>query len=108
MISLRKIEGACEQNTVFMAIGGGARPSYGQIVKFVREVGQANSFQKPQTLIKADAGYFSDANVQALHRLGIPALIADTMMRQRDQRFRDTARFRVLFKQSQMQTQPRQ
>jgi Transposase domain (DUF772) len=35
MISSRKIERACEQNTVFMAIGGGARPSYGQIAKFV-------------------------------------------------------------------------
>jgi hypothetical protein len=40
MISSRKIERACEQNTVFMAIGGGARPSYGQIAQFVREVGQ--------------------------------------------------------------------
>jgi hypothetical protein len=40
MISSRKIERACEQNAVFMAIGGSARPSYGQIAKFVREVGQ--------------------------------------------------------------------
>jgi hypothetical protein len=40
MISSRKIAKACEQNTVFMAIGSGARPSYGQISKFVREVGQ--------------------------------------------------------------------
>jgi Transposase DDE domain/Transposase domain (DUF772) len=214
MISSRKIERACEQNTVFMAIGGGARPSYGQIAKFVREVGQdiaplfaqvlatcdrlgligkamfainehwcrrrvdqlrkeaqatrdfinikqprlnvkgeeiksnmtdtdsakmlnskvaiqgyaaqaavasqsqiivaadvicsgseqsmlmpmvdqANPFLEPHTLITADAGYRSDANVQALHDRGIPALIADTMMRQRDQRFRDAARFRV-------------
>lgn len=40
MISSRKIARDCEQNTVFMAIGSGARPSYGQISKFVREVGQ--------------------------------------------------------------------
>jgi hypothetical protein len=40
MISSRKIARACEQNTVSMAIGSGARPSYDQISKFVREVGQ--------------------------------------------------------------------
>jgi hypothetical protein len=58
-------------------------------------VDQANPFLESHTLITADAGYFSDANVQALHNLGIPAFIADTMMRQRDQRFRDAARFKV-------------
>jgi Transposase DDE domain len=58
-------------------------------------VDQANPFLEPHTLITADAGYRSDANVQALHDRGIPALIADTMMRQRDQRFRDAARFKV-------------
>jgi hypothetical protein len=57
-------------------------------------VGQANTFLEPHTLITADAGYFSDANVQTLHDRGIPALIAHTMMRQRDQRFRDAARFK--------------
>jgi hypothetical protein len=45
------------------------------------KVDQVNPFLEPHTLITADAGYFSDANVQALHDLGIPALIADTMMR---------------------------
>jgi Transposase DDE domain len=72
------------------AIGSGSEQSM-----LIPMVDQANSFLKPQTLITANTGYFSDANVQALHDLGIPALIADTMMRQRDQRFRDAARFRV-------------
>lgn len=56
-------------------------------------VDQANLFLEPDTLIAAGAGYFSDANVQVLCDRGIPALIADTAMRQRDQRFRDAARF---------------
>ncbi len=56
---------------------------------FLPMVDQANRFLEPHTLITADAGYFSDTNVQALHDRGVAALIADTMMRQRDQRFRD-------------------
>jgi len=38
------------------------------------------------TLITADAGYYSDENIKALHDKGIPALIADNAMRQRDER----------------------
>jgi transposase len=38
------------------------------------------------TLITADAGYYNDDNIRALHERGIPALIADNAMRQRDQR----------------------
>ena len=38
------------------------------------------------TLITADAGYHSDANIAALHERGIPAMVADTQMRQRDER----------------------
>jgi len=38
------------------------------------------------TLITADAGYHSDDNVRSLRDLGIPALIADNAMRQRDER----------------------
>lgn len=36
LISSRKIERACEQNILFMAMAAGAQPSYGQIAKFVR------------------------------------------------------------------------
>jgi transposase len=50
-------------------------------------IGQAAALGQEHTLITADAGYFSDANVQALHDQNIPALIADTGMRQRDERF---------------------
>lgn len=44
------------------------------------------TLREPHTLITADAGYYSDDNVRALHDAGIPALIADNAMRQRDER----------------------
>jgi transposase len=47
-----------------------------------------------QTLITADAGYSSDENIRALHDQGIPALIADNAMRQRDERFAEQQRHR--------------
>ena len=48
-----------------------------------------------QTLITADAGYHSKANVEALAAAGIPALIADNGMRGRDERFKQRARYKV-------------
>ena len=45
-----------------------------------------------QTLLTADAGYHSEANLKALEACGIDALIADNAMRQRDERFADQAR----------------
>ena len=47
---------------------------------------KAAAFGEPNTLITADAGYHSEANIQALHDRGIPAMIADTGMRRRDER----------------------
>ena len=44
------------------------------------------SLRQADTLITADAGYYSDDNIQALHDRHIPALIADNAMRQRDER----------------------
>ncbi|HWR88557.1 MAG TPA: IS1182 family transposase [Acidiferrobacterales bacterium] len=42
--------------------------------------------RQEHTLITADAGYYSDDNIAALHERSIPALIADNAMRQRDER----------------------
>jgi transposase len=44
------------------------------------------TLRQAHTLITADAGYFSDDNIAALHEKNIPALIADNAMRQRDER----------------------
>ena len=43
------------------------------------------------TLVTADAGYHSEANLKALEDRQVDALIADTGMRQRDPRFADRA-----------------
>jgi DDE family transposase len=49
-----------------------------------------------QTLITADAGYHSEANLKGLYELGVPALIADGLMRRRDERFADQAKYKAL------------
>jgi transposase len=49
-----------------------------------------------QTLFTADAGYHSEANLKALHALGVPALIADGQMRRRDERFANQAKYKML------------
>ena len=48
------------------------------------------------TLITADAGYHSDANLKALAEQDRPALIADNQMRKRDERFKDQAKYKAL------------
>ena len=48
---------------------------------------QSKPYSTPDTLITADAGYHSDANVKHLQENNIPALIADNQMRSRDERF---------------------
>lgn len=56
---------------------------------------QSQTLRTEQTLITADAGYHSDANVQALSDRGIPALVADNQMRQRDERFLDQGKHKA-------------
>jgi transposase len=71
-------------------IGSGAEQSM-----LIPMIDQASPYLQPTTLITADAGYFSDANVKALCERDIPAMIADTSMRKRDERFRNAARFKA-------------
>jgi len=52
------------------------------------------AIRRSDTLITADAGYHSEANVKALHEQGIAALIADGLMRRRDERFKDQAKYK--------------
>ncbi|OHC07557.1 MAG: transposase [Planctomycetes bacterium RIFOXYD2_FULL_41_16] len=49
----------------------------------------------PDTLITADAGYHSDANLKALAEQDRPALIADNQMRKRDERFKNQAKYKA-------------
>lgn len=48
-----------------------------------------------ESLITADAGYHSEANLRAVAALGVDALIADHQMRRRDERFGTQARHRA-------------
>lgn len=48
----------------------------------------------PTSLITADAGYHSEANLKQLAELDVDALIADNGMRQRDERFRGHVKYK--------------
>lgn len=50
----------------------------------------------PDTVITADAGYHSEANLKALSEAGVSALIADGNMRRRDERFATQDRYTSL------------
>lgn len=49
-----------------------------------------------QTMVTADAGYHSEANLKGLCERAVPALIADGLMRRRDARFAQQGRYKVL------------
>jgi len=59
-------------------------------------VAQTDAVRSPQTLITADAGYHSEANLKALYEQGIPALVADGLMRRRDERFKHQDKYKAL------------
>ena len=59
-------------------------------------VRSTEALRTSQTIITADAGYHSEANLRELHDAGIPALIADGQMRKRDERFKNQARYKKL------------
>lgn len=47
-----------------------------------------------QTLITANAGDYSEANLQQLHARGTPALVADGLMQRRDERFQEQGKYK--------------
>jgi transposase len=55
---------------------------------------QARPFATDETVMTADAGYHSEANLQQLADKAIPALIADGLMRRRDERFKDQSKYK--------------
>jgi len=59
-------------------------------------VEKTDALRTEQTIITADAGYHSEANLQGLHDAGVPALIADGLMRRRDERFAEQGRYKAL------------
>jgi transposase len=59
-------------------------------------VENTNAVRSDQTLITADAGYHSEDNLRQLHDAQIPALIADGLMRRRDERFKEQGKYKAL------------
>ena len=59
-------------------------------------VQMTDAVRYPNTLITADAGYHSEANLKGLHDQGIPALVADNLMRRRDERFASQGKYKAL------------
>ena len=57
-------------------------------------IAQSQPYREDHTLITADAGYHSDANIQHLKDHNIHALIADNQMRSRDERFAEQAKYK--------------
>lgn len=53
-------------------------------------------FRSGQTRVTADAGYHSEANLKKLFERGVPALIADNLMRRRDERVVDQGKYKAL------------
>ena len=58
-------------------------------------VTQLQPLLKPPSLVTADAGYHSKANLLALDRVNVNALLADNQMRKRDERFKDQGHYRA-------------
>ena len=59
-------------------------------------VTKTESLRTDQTIVTADAGYHSEANLQGLYEREVPALIADGLMRRRDERFAQQGRYKAL------------
>jgi len=55
---------------------------------------QASPYRSNETLVTADAGYHSDANIAHLMQQGIPAMVADNQMRYRDERFAEQDKYK--------------
>lgn len=54
------------------------------------------ALRSAHTIVTADAGCHSEANLRALYERNVPALIADNLMRRRDERFTGQAKYKAL------------
>ena len=100
VVSSRAIERLCRENVLFMAISGAkmakAHGSGREQSVLLPVVKSTESLRTGQTLITADAGYHSEANLKGLYEPGVRALIADGLMRRRDERFANQSKYKAL------------
>jgi transposase len=73
LITSRKIERACEQNVLFMAVSGDARPCYTHIAKFVRELGPQIGAVFAQVLMTCDRLGLIGRTMFAIDGVKLPA-----------------------------------
>ena len=73
LISSRKIEQACRQNVVFIALSGAARPSYSHIAKFVRELGDEVRVLFAQVLMTCDRAGLIGKTMFAIDGVKLPS-----------------------------------
>jgi transposase len=78
------VDATCQIIVAATAHGSGSEQSL-----LLPMVEQAQPYAGEATVITADAGYHSEANLKALSEHGIAALIADNRMRKRDERFKE-------------------
>jgi hypothetical protein len=84
------VDAACQIIVAAQAHGSGSEQSL-----LLPMIDHARPFATKETVITADAGYHSEANLKQLHDQGIAALIADGLMRRRDERFKEQAKHKT-------------
>jgi transposase len=73
LISSRRIEAACRQNVLFMAVSGDSQPSYAHVAKFVRELGDEVRPLFAQVLITCDRQGLIGREMFAIDGLKLPS-----------------------------------
>ena len=73
LMTSRKIERACQQNVLFMALSGDSQPSYTHIAKFVRELGEQIQPLFTQVLITCDRQGLSGREIFAIDGVKLPS-----------------------------------
>jgi transposase len=71
LITSRRIEQACRQNVVFIAVSGDSQPGYSHIAKFVRELGDQPLFT--QVLITCDRQGLIGGQMFAIDGVKLPS-----------------------------------
>ncbi|KRB93809.1 IS1182 family transposase [Noviherbaspirillum sp. Root189] len=81
------VDAECQIIVAAQAHGSGSEQSL-----LLPMIEHARPFASKRTVMTADAGYHSEANLEQLHDKRIAALIADSQMRRRDERFKEQAK----------------
>lgn len=84
------VDSACQIIVAAQAHGSGSEQSL-----LLPMIERALPYSSQQTVMTADAGYHSEANLKQLHERGIAALIADGLMRRRDERFKEQCKHKA-------------